>query len=179
MTRRGGGRGSGRAICSLQPLRRQCTHTAPGSRAAGEPGPPPYHPSRRSLHGACVRVRACLRSACQTRPVTRQRPLRLCCRRCQGAPVCDRAPASPAAAPPAHSPLPTRPQPWPPHGRGLIPAPKPSLSLRLSRSRSLSRRSGLANPDPKPKPKPNPNQGFLERTMTKKNRKDFLSTVGP
>ena len=22
-------------------------------------------------------------------------------------------------------------------------------------------------------------QGFLERTMTKKNRKDFLSTVGP
>ena len=39
-----------------------------GSRAAGEPGPTAHRPSRRSLHGACVRVRACLRSACQTEP---------------------------------------------------------------------------------------------------------------
>ena len=36
-----------------------------------------------------------------------------------------------------------------------------------------------ANLNPNPNPHPHPNQGFLERTMTKKNRKDFLSTVGP
>ena len=39
---------------------------------------------------------------------------------------------------------------------------------------------GLANQlasYPNANSNPNPDQGFLERTMTKKNRKDFLSTV--